>query len=182
MKKPAMGIIEKTLMAVMLCMAPFVFASPAYADDVDLTVTVTISQILCLEYVPRPTYTDEVDFDITLDDIIHGSVAITNHGDIYWWSNTAPWKITVERSEWTVLSGSPDFGWYLEVKYGPPDNSKWIKVETWEKDFCPSTEFVNPIGTGIIEGVDWKIKELLWKWSPPGSYECTVTFTMVVSP
>jgi len=184
MNKPGMGKIEKTVMALILCTVFFVFASPAYADD-DVDVTVTVSQILCVDYIPIPPYTDNVVFDITLDDMIEGSLGIVNCGDIYWCSNIGSWKIQVHRSEWTLLGGGtpPYFGWYLQIKYGPPNNDDRLTVETYKQDWITSDDVIewgqDPIGNGFVYGVDWKIKELRWEWTPPGSYVCTVYFTII---
>jgi len=175
----------KPFIALLALAMIFLSPTPALAVSDDVQVTVTVPGTFCIDYVPRDPNEPDVVFLITCDDFQEGSVGMIDHGDIYWCANVAPWKITVHRSEWTVWSGSPDFGWYLQIKYGPPENDNWITVETTPTDWVTSEEVEEwgypPIGTGVIPGIDWKIKELLIEWSPPGTYSCTVYFTIVAT-
>ena len=67
----------------------------------------------------------------------------------------------------------------LQIKYGPPDNDNWYTVYTHTTDWI---EGDSP-GSGTFKGVDWKVKQIGWDDDPgpppPGTYECTVTFTIV---
>lgn len=172
--------------ALLIC-NPF----PTFADSDSVDVTVTISEMLCIEYVPtywKPEYGDDVVFIITLDDMIEESVSIVNHGDIEWCSSTPDWKVTVYQDPWTTTSGSDDFGWYLQVKWGPPDNDGWGADKTvpiypdtpldWYRSWIDIKNLEDRTGTGTIEGIDWKIKDLKWEWTPPGSHWTTVYFTI----
>ena len=163
----------------------FLIGQPAHADT-EAEATVTITECFWVEYVPKDPDKPDVDFIITLDDMIEGSVAIVNHGDLEWCSNTPNWKVTVYQDPWTVNWGSSVFGWYLQLKWGPPDNDAWQTVPIypatpldWYESWIDIPLLVNRTGTGTIPNIDWKIKELLWEWSPPGSYETTVYFTIV---
>ncbi len=159
----------------------FLIGQPAFAGT-DAEVTVTIGECLSLEYVPRDGFTNHIVFNITLDDLIEESVGMVNTADINWTSCTDSWKVTVHRDPWTVLSGSPDFGWYLQIKWGPPENDNWYTIPIYPHlDWFDSMTDLEPgyrTGYGTIPGIDWKIKELLWEWSPPGSYWTTVYFTI----
>ncbi len=165
----------------------FLIGQPAHAAN-DAVATVTIEECFCLEYVPKDVNNPDVDFIITLDDMIEESVSIVNHGDINWCSNVPNWKVTVYMDPWTVLSGSGDFGWYLKVKWGPPDNDSWLGKTVpiypdtpldWYKSWEEIENPLDRVGMGTIEGIDWKIKDLLWESTPVGSYETTVYFTIV---
>ncbi len=175
-------LIQLRLLCIVLTFALLVLIPlPAYAVTEDVEVSVNIQDIVYIEYEPEDVNKPDVVFIITLDDMIEGSVAIVNHGEIKWWSNTPNWKVTVHRDPWT--GGPSGFGWYLQVKWGPPDNSKYKTVPVWPpldwyRSWIDIELPADRVGTGTIPGIDWRIKELLWKWSPPGSYWTTVYFTI----
>lgn len=154
------------------------FPLPAFAVSDNVNVTINVAQVLVVEYTGDPV----ILFEIGNDDLIEGSLGIMNCGDILWWSNIAPWKITIERSEWQTDDGDPDLEFWLQVKYGPPDNDRWVTVLVNTHPDAPgdwifSANLGVRTGYGIIEGVDWKIKELN-RDVQPGTYWCTVYFSM----
>lgn len=161
--------------------------SRAYATDADsdVEVTVSIPQILQLVY----TGDSDLEFVVTLEDIEEGSKGLVNQGDLKWWANCAPWDVTVQRTEWEQTAGSgwpgpPDRDIHLQIKQGPPDNTKWLDVTTTETVW-PELSGNTSTGSGTFPGVDWKIKQIGWDdappngFLPPGTYECTVTIAIV---
>ena len=166
----AKHIPVKLLLALMACALLLAFPLPAFAVAEQVDVTVTIGQILEVDY----TGPDVIEFVIGLPELLKGSVMLENQGDLLWWSNTAPWYITVERTLWETKDGDPDLELRLQVKSGPPDNGPWTDVETYPTVWI----YGNSTGTGMYEGVDWNINELTWDMQP-GTYRCMVTMSIV---
>ncbi len=156
---------------------------PAFAVDDSVEVEVTVAEMFCIEYTGDPV----IYFYIDYDDIEHGSEGQMTDADLDWCSSIEPWHITVHRSAWDISPGGwmedPSSCWYLTAKYGPPENSGWVRV--WPAAYTPrsvfahSGEFDPPTGTGQCENIDWQVKELDWDNAHPGIYTCTVTFTFV---
>ena len=170
-----MGILGKTLTAVMLCMLPFVFTSPAYAADVD--VTVTIAKILEVEYTGNP----QIIFIVGLKELNEGSMQLVNQGNINWWSNTAPWNITIQRTLWDTKDGDQNLELWLEAHYGPPPPPPPPPPDFFEVTTKPQVWIHGTTtGSGTILAVDWKIKKLDWTMTP-GTYTCIVTILMVAA-
>jgi len=168
----------RLLLAVLAGILLVTFPLPALAVSDNVNVTINVAQVLVVEYTGDPV----IMFDIGYDDLIEGSLGIMNSGDILWWANIAPWMISVERSEWQTDDGDPDFEFWLQVKYGPPDNDRWVTVlvnthPDAPADWIFSEDLGLTTGHGVIQGVDWKVKELTWDVQP-GTYWCTVYFTI----
>jgi len=153
----------------------FSVQSPAYAIDEQVEVSVSIEPILIVEYTGDPN----IYFEIDAGDLDEGSEGQVNLGNINWWSNVAPWKILIERTEWDTNDGDEDLEFWLQVKYGPPDNDDWTTVPVNTDPGAPAV-WINgsTAGSGTYWGVDWKIKDLTWDMEP-GTYWCTVTISIV---
>jgi len=162
---------------------PAMASPPAGTADTDsVEVTVEIPDFLVVDYTGG-----DVVFNVTEADIIEGSLGIVNQGNVDVWTNIQPWEINVTRTNWVQTVGS---GWpgaptrdiWLELKWGPPNNSRWYKVETFEQDDPWATG--TSVGYYTFLGIDWKIKRigfgdaLPYGPIPPGTYECDVTFTI----
>jgi len=152
---------------------------PVFAVSNDVDINVTINEIYKIEYTGDPT----VHFEIGYDDFVEGSLGIVNHGDINWWANGFPWKITIERTFWDTDDGDEDLEFWLQVKSGPPINGDWTDVPVNTDPSAPadwifSSDLGLEDGSGTILGIDWKIKELTWDMQS-GLYWCTVTMNIV---
>lgn len=156
----------------------FTAQTPAFAVDDQVEVTVTIAQILEVEY----TGDDEIVFNVTKKDLEEGSLQLVDQGDLIWWSNIPEWDIWIERTDW-VTDGNPYLKLLLQAHYGPPPPAPppppdFIEVTTTEVIWIVG----GGIGTDTFVGVDWKIKfpyekDEWWK-NTPGTYTCTVTISI----
>ena len=174
MNKPEVGKLRRMVALLGVEIVPLLFALPAYAVT-DVQVAVTIAEILEVEYTGDPVIT----FTIGCGDIQHGSKVMRDQGDVNWWSNTAPWKIMIERTEWDTDDGDPDLELWLQVKYGPPVNAPWTTVPVETDPNAPAVWIEgDEAGSGTYVGVDWKVKGLNWGMQP-GTYWCTVTISIV---
>jgi hypothetical protein len=169
------GIAIRLVVALLLCGLAAATPMPALAEGADVGVSVAIPQAVELDY----TGSDVIEFVLTLRDLAAGSKGQMNQGDLLWWSNTAPWYITIERTEWDSEDGDPDLELWLQVKCGPPHNTPWVTVPVETDPDAPAVWLEgDSTGSGTYEGVDWKVKDLT-KDMQPGTYWCTVTISIV---
>jgi len=156
----------------------------AYADETeDAEVLVDVPFCLLVEY----TGDSRLVFDVDCDDIERGSKKLNNQGNVVVSTNVHPWEIRVTRSDWEQTSGHhhwpgpPTRDIWLDVRYGSGHNG-WYKVETYPR----SQAWISGTSKGTFNynGVDWRIRKigehdhLPYGHLPPGTYECTVTFTI----
>lgn len=165
-------------MAAFVLLVFFPLLALAAVSDDELDITVTLGQIYAIEYTGGPV----VQFVIECGDLEEGSMSIIDDGDINWWAGNYPWKITIERTLWDTDDGDQYLEFWLRVKSGPPDNGDWTTVPVYTDPSAPadwifSEDLGLQDGSGTIEGIDWKIKELNWQMQP-GFYWCTVTMTI----
>jgi len=172
----------------------YLISAPALAADCDdVQVTVTIDEVLAVEY----TGSSNITFNVTAEDLDNGSMTNHDWGDLNWWANTAPWAIWVMRTHWTpddLGNYGSDGGVKLQVKLhdgGNPPGGPWYTVPDdddpeWEGDngrkWLTSAWYQeywgeSPIGSGTFPDLEWKLKHLDWS-VPPGTYTGTVTFTI----
>ncbi len=138
------------------------------SDSVE--VTVTIAQIMIVEYTGDPNVT----FTLSAADLNEGSKQLPNQGEINWWTNVAPWEIWIERTEWT-----PAVDIELQIKYGPPPPPPGQEHDNFQTIYTYPTVWVTgeSTGSGTYEGIDWKVRNFGWD-TQPGTYTCTVTFSI----
>ena len=152
---------------------------PAYAGNNEVEVSVTIGQIFYIEYTGDP----KIVFNVTIDDLKNGSMMLNNHGDMNWCVNFAPWDMMIWRSLWDTEDGDPDLELWLEGHYGPPPPPPppppdFMQITTEPQVWIHGED----TGYGSIVGVDWKLKFPDDWWTiKPGTYYCTVYWTMVPS-
>ena len=165
----------RVVTALLACPALFAGAIPAFAASDSVEVTVTVGQCLTLDY----TGPDVIVFEIRLPDLRTGSKGKMDQGDLLWCSNTAPWYITVERTEWDTDDGDPDLELWLQVKCGPPNNTPWVTVPAETDPSAPAVWLEgDSTGSGTYVGVDWKVRGLT-RDMMPGTYWCTVMISIV---
>ena len=87
---------------------------------------------------------------------------------------------------WCIKRARWDGDIHLQIKKGPDENTDWHSITTTETVWLTSGDTGGSgIGSGTFDGVDWKIKQIGWNdpapygYLPPGTYECTVTMTIV---
>ena len=163
----AARFLNRTLLIAIIPCAFFIslpFPTQAVTQDID--VKICIERILDVQY----TGETEITFNLAQRDINEGSMGMMDQGDLNWCTNTAPWIISVERTEWRTLDGSPAPDLWLQVKYDLPNDSGWLTVNIFPTPWIYGAS----MGRGTFQGVDWKIKDLSRRL-PPASYSCTVT-------
>jgi len=176
-KTTEMGKLGRLVVSFALTACIILSSLPASAATADVDVTITVGQIVQVEYTGDPT----IYFDIDQNDINEGSEGQVNLGDINWWSNVPTWEILIERTYWDTNDGDPNLEFHLQVKYGPPDNDNWVTVPVVTYPDPPAVWIEGSgVGTGTYEGIDWKIKDLTWDMQP-GTYWCTVTISIVAA-
>ena len=159
----------RIFLIVTVAMLLAMLSPPAFAQSEDSEVTVTVDEVLQVEY----TGSQDLEFGLTEDDIGEGWLDLIDQGDIHWLANICPWKITVERTDWAPPS---DFS--LLVKFDPEggDEGDWTLIGTTPTDWILGGD----CGTGAFGGVDWRVTGFDSETSP-GLYICTVTVTIVSS-
>lgn len=162
--------LKIALPAAALMVALVCAAAPASEETDSVEVTVTIGQILIVEYTGDP----DVTFTLTAADLNEGSKQLPNQGNVNWWSNVAPWNIWIERTHWT-----PAVDIELQIKYGPPPPPPGQEHDNFQTIYTYPTIWVsgNSVGSGTYEGIDWKVRNFGWE-TAPGTYTCTVTFSI----
>jgi hypothetical protein len=164
-----MGLLLVILSCGMILAAP----KPAFADIQDVVVTVTVPQCLAVNYTGG-----DVIFNLTPEDIEHGSVQLVNQGNLEWYSNVPDWDIYIVRTEWDTVNGDPNLELWLEIRYGPPPAPPiWVQITTTPGKWIDG----GGIGSGQFCGIDWHLKKLNMQMQP-GTYTCTVTWTIVPVP
>ena len=146
------------------------FPSPAFAVTKQVDIMVDVAGFLNIAY----TGPSLILFDVNPGDLSAGSKTLLDQGDLNSCSNTAPWIIRVQRTEWHTPNGTPDPGLTLQVKYGPGSTGNWVTVSTYPTAWISGST----IGHSTFQGVDWKIEGL----NPQmhlGMYYCTVTISMI---
>jgi hypothetical protein len=126
----------------------------------------------------------DVQFNLGAQDFDNGYQDVMNHGHLHWWSNTSHWRIKLQRTAWTQTQGEgfPDADGaqdiHLRIKTDDAPVNTWFTVPTTSTTWLSSCH----TGTGTIDGVDWEIDRLHddapYGMLPPGTYSCTVTFTI----
>jgi len=163
-------------------LAAFGGLAPAVAHDDDHGCHSHFRRVMQIRYDPATA----VAFNLGAGDFEAGYQDVLDHGHLHWWANTSHWRIKLGRTAWSY-EGDGDFP--------DADGVKDIRLRI-KTDTSPATSYVTiPLtattwftscrtGTGTFDGVDWKVDRLNdeppsdYGMLPPGTYSCTVTFTI----
>jgi hypothetical protein len=161
---------RRLLMAFVWCAFVVSFPAPAFAITKQVYINVNVEGFLDVAY----TGPSLILFDVNSGDLSAGSKALLDQGDLNSCSNTAPWIIRVQRTEWHTPNQSVDPGLILQVKYGPGSTGDWVTVNKSPTAWISGST----IGHSTFQGVDWMINGLNTGMNP-GMYYCTVTISII---